>query len=170
MNKKSLFSVALVAFFCVIPLLLNNCKDEKKPSEVKSVDIKFKKEGTLQLKKSANDSVYRTVDIEIADDEYQRQTGLMYRNTLGQTEGMLFVFDDEMLRSFYMKNTRLPLDIIYIASDSSVVSFQEQAQPFDDSSLPSNMPAQYVLELNAGLVKQWGIEVGDKIDFESISD
>ena len=64
-----------------------------------------------------------------------------------------------------MKNTRIALDIIYISTDSTIVSFQKNAKPFDESSLPSNAPAKFVLEINAGLSDRWNLEVGDKISF-----
>ena len=76
---------------------------------------------------------------------------------------MLFIFDDEKERYFYMKNTKIPLDIIYINSNKTIVSFQKSAKPFDESSLPSNAPAQYVLEINAGLVDALGLVWYDKI-------
>ncbi|MBT8245201.1 MAG: DUF192 domain-containing protein [Winogradskyella sp.] len=123
----------------------------------------------LQLKKAESDALVKTLDIEIADDEYQTQTGLMYRNSMKDKQGMLFIFPNEIARSFYMKNTRIPLDIIYISKDSSIVSFQKNAKPFDETSLPSNVPAKYVLEINAGLTNTWKLEVGDKIDFEVLN-
>lgn len=152
--------------FCVATIFLcfNACNNSEKKTS-KSSEIVFKKEGTLQLKKVSNDSIIKTLDIEIADDEYQIQTGLMYRNSMKETYGMLFIFPNEAPRSFYMKNTRIPLDIIYIAADSTIVSFQKSAKPFDETSLPSNLPAKYVLEINAGLSDTWQLEVGDKISF-----
>jgi hypothetical protein len=78
---------------------------------------------------------------------------------------MLFVFDDATERYFYMKNTKIPLDIIYISDTKKIVSFQKNAQPFDESSLPSNVPAKYVLEINAGLSDAWSLTVGDSISF-----
>ncbi|TCK68650.1 hypothetical protein DFQ05_0158 [Winogradskyella wandonensis] len=154
--------------FLVIPLvffsLVLSCNSSEKKTKI-TKDIPFKKEGILQLKKVSNNSVIKTLDIEIADDAYQTQTGLMYRNSLDELQGMLFIFPNEMSRSFYMKNTRIPLDIIYISADSSIVSFQKNAKPFDETSLPSNAPAKYVLEINAGLSDVWNIEIGDKINF-----
>ena len=67
-----------------------------------------------------------------------------------------------------MKNTKIPLDIIYIDEDKTIVSFQKNAKPFDETSLPSNAPAKYVLEVNAGLSDQWQLEVGDSIEFDVI--
>lgn len=140
-----------------------SCKEE--PKTIKQAKVSFKKEGELQLKKAANDSIIAELDIEIADNEFETQTGLMYRETMKPNHGMLFIFPDSRPRSFYMKNTRIPLDLIYLNSEKKVVSFQENAKPFDESSLPSNAAAKYVLEVNAGLAKQWQLEVGDTMIF-----
>ena len=91
------------------------------------------------------------LDIEIADDEYQTQTGLMYRKSMNTNEGMLFIFKDEAPRAFYMKNTQFALDIIFINSNKKVVSIQKNAQPLNLKPLASEGEAQYVLEVNAGL-------------------
>jgi len=92
----------------------------------------------------------------------------MYRKTMEENQGMLFIFPDAQVRSFYMKNTEIGLDIIYINADKQIVSFQKNAIPFDVTSLPSVVPAQFVLEINAGLSNRWNIEVGDKISWEKL--
>jgi hypothetical protein len=147
-------------------LSLYNCKDTPK-TEAKSLtkEITFTKEGELKLIKAETDSIITSLDIEIADDEYQTQTGLMYRSSMEANQGMLFVFDDMMMRSFYMKNTAIPLDIIYLNSEKEIVSIQKNAKTFDDTSLPSEAPAQYVLEVKAGLSDKWKLEKGDKIQY-----
>ena len=78
---------------------------------------------------------------------------------------MLFIFPDEDFRSFYMKNTKIPLDIIYIDADKTIVSIQKNAKPFDETSLPSDAPAKYVLEINGGLFDEWQLQIGDKITY-----
>ncbi|MCB0398670.1 MAG: DUF192 domain-containing protein [Winogradskyella sp.] len=155
--RFSFLIFSLVIFF--------NCKNEKKTTSSDKVEVNFKKEGVLQLKKGKSDSIVKTLDIEIAEDAYETQTGLMYRTKLGINQGMLFIFPDEQLRNFYMKNTKIPLDIIYIDESYKIVSFQRNAKPLDETSLPSEVPAKYVLEINAGLSDEWQLEVGDKIDF-----
>lgn len=80
-------------------------------------------------------------------------------------QGMLFVFSNLQERNFYMKNTRFPLDLIFLDHNKNVVSFQENAQPLNEASLPSNALAQFVLEVNAGLAEKWLLEVGDKMDY-----
>ena len=142
-----------------------SCKEEKQNTTVKAVTISFKKEGELQIKKSTSDSIITKLDIEIADDDYSTQTGLMYRKSMKNSQAMLFVFPDSKYRSFYMKNTEIPLDIIYISENKKIVSIQKNAKPMDETSLPSEAPAKYVLEVNAGLSDAWNLEKGDRIDF-----
>lgn len=153
-------------FFGISFLLVSACKEEDKPSEVKPVQIFFEKEGTLQIHTAQTDSLLVEMDIEIADDDYQTQTGLMYRNGMKNSQGMLFIFPDEDVRSFYMKNTKFALDIIYIAEDKTIVSIQKEALPLNETSLPSREPAMFVLEVNAGLSDKWGLAIGDLIEFE----
>jgi len=160
--KKSAFQLVVLLSLGVSCLQFQSCKEEQRV--IKPVVIEFKKEAELVLK-NANDSIIKKLDIEIADDEYKTQTGLMYRDQMGELQGMLFVFPDEDFRSFYMKNTNIPLDIIYIDADKKIVSFQKNTQPNNETSLPSNAPAKYVLEINAGLADEWQLEVGDKMEY-----
>lgn len=162
--KKILISAVIAASI----LSFYNCKDTS-TSETKSLtkEITFKKEGELQLLKKGNDSIIASLDIEIADDEYQTQTGLMYRNSLGKDQGMLFVFKDMQRRSFYMKNTKIPLDIIYFNTEKEIVSIQKNAKPMEETSLPSEAASQYVLEVNAGLSDVWKLENGDRIRYST---
>ncbi|MBU2940990.1 DUF192 domain-containing protein [Lacinutrix sp. C3R15] len=162
MRLRILFYTILCSF-----LFLSACKDKKK--DIKPIEISFKKEGDLTIYKAATDSIVTTLNIEIADTDYDIQTGLMYRNTMQEKQGMLFVFPTMRERFFYMKNTRIPLDLIYLDNNKHIVSFQENAKPFDETSLPSRVPAQYVLEINAGLAQKWLLEVGDRIEYTEIN-
>ncbi|QCX00911.1 DUF192 domain-containing protein [Aggregatimonas sangjinii] len=159
MRNTSLFLAVFISIFA-----LKGCKEEPKKT-VKTPEVVFEKEGELSLLKQDSDSLIAKIDIEIAENEYETQTGLMYRKSMQADRGMLFIFEDERMHSFYMKNTQFPLDLIFIRSDTTIASIQENAQPFDESPLPSHVPVKYVLEVNAGLVKQWQLEVGDKIHF-----
>jgi uncharacterized membrane protein (UPF0127 family) len=165
------FILKIFIFLCFgsVALQLSSCKEERKSSEVKQVKFTFKKEGDLQIKKATTDSLLTSLDIEIADDEYATQTGLMYRSSMANNKGMLFIFPDTDYRSFYMKNTEFPLDIIFIAEDRTIVSIIKNAQPMNESSLPSESPAKYVLEVNAGMSDKWTLEKGDKIEFKTIN-
>ncbi|MBT8325857.1 MAG: DUF192 domain-containing protein [Winogradskyella sp.] len=158
------FTYFLLLSFMFISL--NSCKESNNSSLAIQDVISFKKEGSLHLIQKESDSILKTIDIEVARDEFEIQTGLMYRNDLGTSQGMLFIFPEESHRSFYMKNTRLPLDIIYISASKEIVSIIKNAKPFDETSLPSDLPAQYVLEINGGLADEWQIGIGDTIKFE----
>ena len=159
-SKKN--QAILILALGIFILNFTACKQDKKIIE--QTKISFKKEGELMIIKVA-DSTQIKLDIEIADTEFDTQTGLMYRESMEKNQAMLFVFEDLTERHFYMKNTKIPLDIIYIDANKTIVSFQKNAKPFDENSLPSNAPAKYVLEINAGLVDAWGVSVGDKIKF-----
>lgn len=163
--KKAFISAAIAGSI----LTFYNCKDNAN-SENKSLtkEITFTKEGELTILKADNDSIIAKLDIEIADDEYSTQTGLMYRHSMAENQGMLFVFKDLRQRSFYMKNTEIPLDIIYLNSEKEIVSIQKNAKPFDETSLPSETVSQYVLEVNAGLSEKWNLEKNDKIEYTTL--
>lgn len=162
MRLRNLFSLL---FFIFVFTIFLGCKEEKTTKTEDKVVVNFKKEGILYLKKADSDSIIKTLDVEIADNDYETQTGLMYRTELGDNESMLFIFPNSDYRSFYMKNTKIPLDIIYISEDKTIVSAQKNAKPYDETSLPSEVPAKYVLEINAGLYDEWQLEVGDRIEF-----
>ena len=153
---------AFLLFFTLLTLSMSSCKEDKKV--VKQTQVSFKKEGELTIFKA--DSTTVNLDIEIANSEYETQTGLMYRDAMETNQGMLFIFPDETQRYFYMKNTKIALDIIYISGNKTIVSFQKNAKPFDESALPSTFPAKYVLEVNAGLSDAWSLRIGDRIQFK----
>jgi uncharacterized protein len=102
----------------------------------------------------------KTFTLEIADTEELRQRGLMYRDSMPADHGMIFVFEEEDHLSFYMRNTRIPLDIIYLDRSGKVVSIHPM-KPHDLTSVRSGKPAQYAIELNRGAAADVGVKVGD---------
>ncbi|WP_343485626.1 DUF192 domain-containing protein [Allomuricauda sp. d1] len=142
--------------------LVSACKENAK-KEVKTENISFTKEGELSIFRG--DSLIHSLDIEMAESDYETQTGLMYRESMEETQGMLFLFANPRLHSFYMKNTEFPLDILYIDQNKKLVTIKENAQPFDESGISSEVPVQYVLEINAGLTQKWGLQLGDSIAY-----
>jgi uncharacterized protein len=103
------------------------------------------------------------VEVEIADTEAERQTGLMGRTILPEDAGMLFVFEGEQTLSFWMKDTLIPLSIAYIDSQGRIVDIQHM-QPLDETPHISVAPAQYALEVNQGFFEERGITVGDTVE------
>ncbi len=109
--------------------------------------------------------------VEIAADDQTRAMGLMFRDTLADDRGMFFLFRREEPRSFWMMNTRIPLDIIYLDRDLHVVSIAENARPCRRApcrTYPSGRPAQFVLEVNAGEAARLGLAPGDRVTVANI--
>ncbi len=154
------FLFPLTMFF----LLTMACKKEAK-QEIKTETIAFTKEGELTITREESGAVLAQLDIEIAETEYETQTGLMYRQSMKENQAMLFVFKDIAQHSFYMKNTQFSLDIIYIDENLKIASFQKNTKPYDETGLPSGLPVKYVLEINGGLSDTWGLQVGDIVEF-----
>lgn len=106
-----------------------------------------------------------TVDLAETTDE--QAMGLMFREEMADDHGMLFIFPVEAMRSFWMKNTRIPLDIFYFDADLALVSVAENARPCKTRrcpTYPSKRPAKYVLELNAGKSAELGVQPGDRLE------
>lgn len=154
----------IIVLSLLLGIVVQACKEAPKKI-IKTETVTFTKEGELSIFKQATDSLITTFDIEIAESSYETETGLMYRKGMKADRGMLFISPTVRMHNFYMKNTEFPLDLIYIKDDLSIASFHENAQPFDEASLSSKVPVKYVLEVNAGLVKKLGLELGDKIEF-----
>jgi hypothetical protein len=106
-------------------------------------------------------------EVELAITKEEKILGLMFRKSLGRNKGMLFVFNEEGIYPFWMKNTLIPLDIIWISSNNEVVFISENTQPCKEDSCFSITPTQkakYVLEINAGVSKEIGLKIGDKLE------
>lgn len=101
--------------------------------------------------------------VAIADDEQERQHGLMFRSVLPEDEGMLFDFHQPQPLAFWMKNTLIPLDIIFIGADGRIVNIAENTTPYSLDPIPSDGPALGVLEIGGGLSDELGIEPGDRV-------
>lgn len=123
------------------------------------IEIEFIKQGELWLKNG--DKILKKLDIELATTDNQRSQGLMHRSFMKENCGMLFIFEDADQRAFWMKNTRIPLDIIYIKEDGTVLNIARNAPAFEENGItPSKGPAKFVLEINGGMANEWGVKEG----------
>ena len=107
-------------------------------------------------------------DVELALTPEEKRQGLMFRDYLEKNKGMLFVFETEEEHGFWMKDTAIPLDMIWLDEDKEVVFISKNNQPCKDNECPAINPdkkAKYVLELNGGTADKIGLEVGDRADF-----
>ena len=108
----------------------------------------------------------KTVKVEIADSEEARSKGLMYRDILDADSGMLFIFPQEDIRHFWMKNTSIPLSIAFIAESGIIVDIKNM-RPYSEADVPSAGPAKYALEVNKDWFKNNNIVAGDRAVFSS---
>jgi len=171
-KKKSLSWTRItvtVLFILLLAYLANvyvvNNKTRKIADGIEKAEPKFVKEGTLAFMSSQGDTL-RVIDLEIADDPPSRQQGLMYRSSMSDKRGMLFVFENEAKQAFWMKDTKISLDILYISGDKEIVTIYKHTQPYSTTSIPSFKPALYVVELTAGFCDRYNIKEGDHIIFQ----
>jgi uncharacterized membrane protein (UPF0127 family) len=129
---------------------------------------KFRKDGDLWVFSAASGDTLSHFEVEYANTAERIEYGMMYRKSMDETTGMLFFMGDMQMRSFWMKNTYVSLDIIFIDDQMKIVSIQKNAEPLNTRSLPSEGPAMYVLELKGGVCDALGIGKGDKIQFRDI--
>lgn len=108
------------------------------------------------------------VRVEIVRTPEQRARGLMFREKLAELEGMLFLFDRQEVQSFWMENTYIPLDMIFIDERMQVAGIVENAEPLTTISRKVNAPSRYVLEVNGGFCRRHGIGKGTKVTFEGV--
>lgn len=165
-KKQKKFSVKQILIFSIVVVIagylifnnfINNPKHEMEY-------YTFSKEGELVFSDSLG-NIKTKIDIEIADDDYQRQLGLMNRKEMKQNEGMLFIFPRQDWLSFWMRNTLISLDMIFVNENKQIVTIHKNTRILSDSSYPSTRPAKYVVEVIAGFTDKYNIQVGDKIDW-----
>jgi uncharacterized protein len=106
------------------------------------------------------------VEVAVTPEEHAR--GLMYRSTLATDAGMIFVFDESSVQRFWMKNTLIPLDMIFIGKDRKIVGIVEDAAPETETERMVGVPSQYVLEIGGGLSARLGIHAGEPVEFQNI--
>lgn len=107
-----------------------------------------------------------TLKVEIADENYERARGLMYRKSIEKDQSMLFVFEQEAPRSFWMKNTQMSLDLLFIDKNFKIVTIRKNCPPYSTENIRSEIPALYVLELQGGSVDRLKISEGFYFGFK----
>ena len=106
--------------------------------------------------------------VEVVDTPSERAKGLMFRQQLGPDAGMLFDFEESRPVSFWMQNTLIPLDMLFIRSDGTIANIHVNARPLDPTSIPSDGPVEFVLEIPGGRSAELGIEAGDTVTHDRI--
>ncbi len=103
--------------------------------------------------------------VEVARSPQEQARGLMFRTEMGPDEGMLFPYDQPRVLSFWMRNTVIPLDLIFIDAEHRIINIAENAVPYSEESILSDAPAVAVLELNGGRARELGIVAGNKVEW-----
>lgn len=171
MKNKIVAIVLAIGFLAFLALqILPSKKPGRTPTKAaiqkEPYEPKFKYEGDLWFVNEAGDTL-QEIQIEFADTEAKIQYGMMYRRSMDENTGMLFLMPGGMqMRSFWMKNTYVSLDIIYVDDQQRIVSIQKNAQPQSTRSLPSEGPAVYVLEVVGGYCEKYGIDKGTQLYWE----
>ncbi len=162
-----IFGIAVVAAV-LISRFFSGSEQESQLNNISSSESSvydFKKEGEVVF--FGEDGTQKVeIDVEIADNPGKITLGLMYRDLLDPLQGMLFIFPEEAPRAFWMRNTILPLDMIFTDDEGKIVTIHEHTVPFSQESYVSTIPARYVVEVNAGFCNSHDIKTGDKIEWE----
>lgn len=157
-TANTVFTIALLLFLLLSVIAIY---DYRRDSRTEQTAMMNTTSITLQTQKGDV-----TFFVELATTEEQWKKGLMGRTSLAPDAGMLFVFPTDLPVVFWMKNTTIPLDLVYINSNGSVSQIWENAQPCKAEPCdlyPANPPAQYILEVNAHVAAERGIAIGDRI-------
>lgn len=157
-----------MGIIAVVFIFTSKKEDAAQPKE-ESFDIPFRKQGTLAFLSAEGNDTISVIDMEIADNDQRRARGLMYRKSMPENAGMLFIHDKPDIQSFWMKNTYIPLDMVFVDAEKTIVTIRANAQPLREWSYTSTKPALYVVEVNGGYCAKNNIAVGDKIEFERMN-
>lgn len=148
----------------LLALLLAGCNSKNGRRTIET-GTEFTKEGTLTFVQP-DGSPIKTIDIEIAETEEERARGLMFRRSMGYDRGMLFIFEEPDKDGFWMKNTPMPLDIVFVAPDSQIVSIAKRTTPFSEESIQPHALKQFVVEVRAGFADRFGLTDSTRIRWE----
>lgn len=141
---------------------------EAPPTEP-AIEIPFTEHGSLTFTRSDGSEI-TTIRIEIADNDSTRTRGMMQRASFPSDAGMLFIFPNEEVRSFWMANTPLSLDIMFVTADGEIIDIAKYTKPVSPENVTSRAPATYVVETKAGFSDTWGISETDRIEWQRHED
>jgi len=159
-----LLTLAAIIIVIVNPFSKHNDESSNNTTEK---EFMFKKHGELTFT-NADKQILSKVDIEIAKDDYTRELGLMFRKTMEENQAMLFIFPVDQKLSFWMRNTYLPLDMIFIDSSNKIITIHKNTQTLSDQSYAATENGRYVVETVAGYTDKHNIKVGDYINFVEV--
>ena len=155
-TKKILIAlIPVVVFVLIYFFYIKNSTDE--PEWVKEGEVTFIGKDSRKPKGK--------IDVEVAMSPAERSQGLMYRSRMDDDKGMLFIFENDEMQSFWMKNTIIPLDILFIDSKGVINTIHSNTVPYSEKPIPSKGKSQFVVEVNGGYCSRHGIKEGDLIEY-----
>lgn len=164
-NRLYLVLAALTVVVVGVVYMLSGMNGKEEFIVSGSMDIKFNRQGELSFVSAESGEAISTIEIEVADNDQLRARGLMYRESMPKNAGMLFIFDYEAMQSFWMKNTYIALDILFVDKEMQIVNIHHNATPLKEWNYESTAPAMYVVEVNGGYCTQHGVKEGDTIRY-----
>jgi len=159
-NQGFRIAIIVLIFAFAVYLIINNFFPGKKNDN----EFMFKKDGVLTFFDSTGQAI-KKIDIQIADTDFDRQLGLMFRKSMSENQGMLFIFPQESIQSFWMRNTYISLDMIFLNADKKIITIHKNTKTLSDQSYRSTGPAKYVIEVDSGFSDKFNIKVGDKVNW-----
>jgi uncharacterized protein len=161
-NYSQVFKIVVIVLIVAFALFLviNNSLPIKKNDN----EFVFKKDGTLTFYDSTGNTKAK-IDIQIANTDFDRQLGLMFRKTMGENQGMLFIFPQESVQSFWMRNTYISLDMIFVNANKKIITIHKNTKTLSDQSYRSTGPVEYVIEVDAGFSDKFNIKDGDNVNW-----
>jgi len=143
-------------------LMFTGCKKNSEKIKINSEMKSGTELSKLSIQDKAGENIASLL-VEIARDDYTRTKGLMFREDMPSNQGMLFVFDEEEVRYFWMRNTAVSLDMMFCDSEYEIVHIEKYTRPYSDQTYSSNVPARYVLETVAGFTDLYHIRPGFRL-------
>ena len=129
----------------------------------------FVKQGEVTFIRSSDRAEIKKIDVEVASTPQTQTQGLMFRTHMEDTQGMLFLFPEATKHAFWMKNTMIPLDIVFIEPKGQIDTIYRKTTPLSERSLPSRKNIQFVAEVNGGLCDKMGVKEGDLISYQVLN-
>lgn len=157
---------ALLAVLTLVSISGMKCSRTNTEESTKPV-YEFRKDGELRIL-SPNGAEKASFDIEIVSSEDDLMRGLKFRESMEPGQGMLFIFDGMQPHGFWMQDTYIPLDMLFIGSDEVIFQIEENTVPFSEEHINAEAINKYTLEINAGLSAKYNIQKGDRIEWKRI--
>jgi len=164
-NYNQIFKIAVIVLIIVFAVFM--AINYFIPDKNNDNEFMFKKDGVLTFYDSTGNTLAK-IDIQIANTDFDRQLGLMFRKSMHENQGMLFIFPQESVQSFWMRNTYISLDMIFVNTGKKIITIQRNTKILSDKSYQSSGPANYVIEVDAGFSNKFNIKVGDRVDWSKI--